>query len=288
MFRSERSGVLSGLSRVRQINLDDPHVFCRADQLADEVALAMQAVLEAYELLGIRIDHLRLSRRGPGDGYLGEAERWVTAEDQLRNVLSSIQHDHPALRVEEAEGEAAFYGPKIDVQVLDARQHQETLSTVQLDFNQPVRFGLEYIAADGSRQPVTMIHRGLLGAMERMVAFLLEITDGWLPLWLAPVQLVLLPVTAGHEDHARRLADRLRRSGLRVRVAPDGTLGNRIRGARLERNTLIGVIGDEETRSGSVALQEPATGRREQVSADDLLARLDAAVTGRVQAPYLL
>jgi threonyl-tRNA synthetase len=132
-----------------------------------------------------------------------------------------------------------------------------------------------------------MIHRGLLGEMERMVAFLLEITDGWLPLWLAPVQLVLLPVAADHDDHARQLADRLRRSGLRVRVASDGTLSGRIRAARLERNTLTGVIGDEEMRSGSVALQEAATGRREQVDSDDLQARLNAAVSGRARAPYL-
>lgn len=287
MFRSERSGVISGLSRVRQINLDDTHVFCRADQLADEVALAMSGILESYEVLGIKINYLRLSRRGPGDGYLGEPEQWVDAEDQLRNVLRQLHHDHPGLRIAEAPGEAAFYGPKIDVQVNDARGHEETLSTVQLDFNQPVRFGLDYVAADGSRQPVIMIHRGLLGAMERMVAFLLEITDGRLPLWLAPVQLALLPVGADHEDHVRRLADRLQRAGLRVRVDADGTLGGRIRNARTQRVTMVGVVGDAEVGSDSVSLQEFSSGRREQLAVEDLVVRLGAAIAGRARPPYL-
>lgn len=287
MFRAERSGVLAGLSRVRQINLDDTHVFCRPDQLAAEVSLAMTGVLEAYEVLGIRISYLRLSRRGTGDGYLGAVARWNDAEDQLRGVLAGLRSDRPGLRVLEAPGEAAFYGPKIDIQVVGARGHEETLSTVQLDFNQPERFGLEYVAADGSRQPVIMIHRGLLGAMERMVAFLLEITDGWLPLWLAPVQLALLPVGPRHDDHVRRLADRLQRSGFRVRVDADGTLGSRIRDARLRRATLVGVVGDVEVDADSVALQEPATGRREQVGSDELLVRLRAAVTDRARAPYL-
>ena len=287
MFRAERSGVLAGLSRVRQINLDDTHVFCRPDQLAAEVALAMEGVLGAYQLLGIRIRYLRLSRRGSGDGYLGSAEQWDDAEDRLRDVLDAVGRDHRELQVVEAPGEAAFYGPKIDVQVVDARGHEETLSTVQLDFNQPERFGLDYVAADGSRQRVIMIHRGLLGAMERMVAFMLEITDGWLPLWLAPVQLVLLPVGPAHDDHAQRLAGRLQRSGLRVRIDAGGTLGARIRTARLQRTTLIGVVGDAEIDSDSLSLQEPATGGREQVGVEDLLLRLRAAVTERARLPYL-
>lgn len=287
MFRSERSGVLAGLSRVRQINLDDTHVFCRPDQLAAEVALAMEAVLEAYDLLGIAIRCLRLSRRGPGGGYLGALSRWNDAEDQLRQVLAELQQNRPDLEVIEAPGEAAFYGPKIDVQVVGARGQEETLSTVQLDFNQPERFGLEYVAADGSRQQVIMIHRGLLGAMERMVAFLLEITDGWLPLWLAPVQLALLPVGAAHEDHVRRLADRLQRCGIRTSVHADGTLSSRIRDARLRRATLVGVVGDVEAAADSIALQEPATGQRAQLGSEDLAVRLGAAVTDRVRSPYL-
>lgn len=287
MFRSERSGVLSGLSRVRQINLDDTHVFCRPDQLADEVALALHGILEAYGVLGIGIRNLRLSRRDAGDGYLGSEEQWRHAEDQLRRVLAAVARDHPDLVIIEAPGEAAFYGPKIDVQVADARGHEETLSTVQLDFNQPDRFGLDYIAADGSRQRVIMIHRGLMGAMERMVGFLLEITDGWLPLWLAPVQLALLPVHPAHHDQVSALADRIRRSGLRVRVDADGTLGSRIRAARLRRDALVGVVGDAELADSTVSLQEPAVDRRERLTVEQLLVRLRAAVADRARAPYL-
>ncbi|QGN32679.1 threonine--tRNA ligase [Microlunatus sp. Gsoil 973] len=287
MFRAERSGVLSGLSRVRQISLDDTHVFCRPDQLATEVALAMDGVLESYDVLGIGIHRLRLSRRGPGDGYLGPIDQWRHAEDQLRDVLDAIRSSRPDLEVLEAPGEAAFYGPKIDVQVVDARGQEETLSTVQLDFNQPERFELDYVADDGSRQRVIMIHRGLLSSMERMVAFLLEITDGWLPLWLAPVQLSLLPVAAAHHDHAYGLADRLRRSGIRVQVAADGTLGSRIRDARRERTTVIGVIGDAEMASDSLAVQELPTGPRQQLATGELVSRLSAAVAERARGPYL-
>jgi threonyl-tRNA synthetase len=287
MFRAERSGVLAGLSRVRQIDLDDTHVFCRPDQLAAEVELAMGGVLEAYQVLGIRIHQLRLSRRGTGDGYLGSVDRWQQAEDELRSVLDGVRGEHPDLEIVEAPGEAAFYGPKIDVQVIDARGQEETLSTVQLDFNQPERFDLCYVAADGSRQQVIMIHRGLLSSMERMMAFLLEITEGWLPLWLAPVQLALLPVAPAHHDHAYRLADRLRRAGLRIRVDGDGTLGSRIRGARRGRNTLVGVIGDAEIASDSIAVQEFPSGNRQQLPAGELADRLAAAVAERSRAPYL-
>jgi threonyl-tRNA synthetase len=287
MFRSERSGVLSGLSRVRQINLDDTHVFCRPDQIADEVGLALAAILEAFGVLGIPIRRLRLSRRDAGDGYLGSPDQWLHAEDQLRQVLDAVAGDHPGLAIVEAPGEAAFYGPKIDVQVEDARGHEETLSTVQLDFNQPERFGLSYVAADGSRQQVIMIHRGLMGAMERMVAFLLEITNGWLPLWLAPIQVALLPVHPAHHDHVRELADRLQRAGLRIRVEGDGTLGNRIRASRLRRDALIGVIGDDEIRSGAVSLREPGSDRQERVGVDDLAHRLPAAIADRSRPPYL-
>ena len=243
MFRAERSGVLSGLSRVRQINLDDAHVFCRPDQVGAEVRTALEAVLEVLETLGIEVSYLRLSGRDASDKWLGEPEQWASAEEALREVLADVVA--PAGLPWHAEaGEAAFYGPKIDVQVLDARGHEETLATVQLDFNQPERFDLTYVAASGARERVVMIHRGTVGAMERMVAFLLERHSGRLPFWLAPVQVCLLPVSdrspdgeAG-PDGADKLAADLRARGLRVRVERDGSLGNRIRLARKRRDAL--------------------------------------------------
>lgn len=188
MFRAERSGVLSGLSRVRQISLDDTHVFCRPDQTADEVGRALRSALRAQAVLGLPVDYIRLSRRDDGDGYLGSVEQWNRAEEALRVAAREVLEEHD-LPLQEAEGEAAFYGPKLDLQVRDGRGHEETIATVQLDFNQPERFNLSYIAADGSRQRPVMIHRGTVGAMERVVATLLERYQGRLPLWLAPVQL---------------------------------------------------------------------------------------------------
>jgi threonyl-tRNA synthetase len=281
MFRSERSGVLAGLTRVRQINLDDTHVFCRPDQIGAEVELALGAIIEAFGVLGIKIEYLRLSRRDDSDKFLGSADQWRDAEDQLREVLAKARAEHPDLDVREAAGEAAFYGPKIDVQVNDARGREETLSTVQLDFNQPARFGLEYVAADGSRQQVIMIHRGLMGAMERMVAFLLEIHNGRLPLWLAPIQISLLPVAPAHHDHVREVADRLRRSGIRARVEIDGTLGNRIRSCRVRRDAMIGVIGDAEVDAGAVAVQIPPSSDRRPMVVDDLVALMIKAAAER-------
>lgn len=172
MFRSELSGVLSGLSRVRQINLDDAHVFCTPDQAGAEVVAALESIRRCYGVLGIEVHRYRQSLRGPGDGYLGTDAQWQHAEAQLAAALDRI-----GLAYEPVVGEAAFYGPKIDVQVLDAAGREETLSTVQLDFSQPKRFGLEYTGSDGRRHQPLMIHRGVLGSMERLVALLLELNQ---------------------------------------------------------------------------------------------------------------
>jgi threonyl-tRNA synthetase len=184
-------------------------------------------------------------------------------------------------------GEAAFYGPKIDVQVLDARGHEETLATVQLDFNQPERFDLTYVAASGERERVVMIHRGTVGAMERMVAFLLERHAGRLPFWLAPVQVCLLPVGSpgvdgGAVDEADELAADLRARGLRVRVERDGSLGNRIRLARERRDALLGVLGPREIEAGVLAVTDPASGVKTSVPLSALGDRLAEAAGKRM------
>ncbi|MEV0952982.1 threonine--tRNA ligase [Promicromonospora sp. NPDC050249] len=298
MFRAERSGVLSGLSRVRQINLDDAHVFCRPDQVADEVHVALAAVLEVLDTLGIEVSYLRLSGRDDSGSWLGAPEQWAAAEDALRAVLARLAG---GLDWRAEAGEAAFYGPKIDVQVLDARGHEETLATVQLDFNQPERFDLTYVAASGERERVVMIHRGTVGAMERMVAFLLERHAGRLPFWLAPVQVCLLPVgSSGVDggagdggvvdggaarvavDQAGELAADLRARGLRVRVEWDGSLGNRIRLARQRRDALLGVLGPREIEAGVLAVTDPASGVKSSVRLSELGDRLAEAARKRV------
>jgi threonyl-tRNA synthetase len=278
MFRSELSGVLGGLSRVRQINLDDAHVFCAPAQVQGEIALALESVLRCYRLLGIDIIRFRLSRRGGGDGFLGGDGRWAEAERQLGAALADL-----GLGYEEAEGEAAFYGPKIDVQVTDPAGREETLSTVQLDFNQPERFGLRYVGSDGGRHQPVMIHRGVLSAMERLVAHLIELYDGAFPPWLSPVQVLVLPVADQNAEPARRMAGQLRAAGLRADCDPaDATLGARIRRARGRRIPYVAVIGDREASGdGRVALRLRDGRRLDGVPVARLISEVSRQVTDR-------
>jgi threonyl-tRNA synthetase len=280
MFRSELSGVLAGLSRVRQINLDDAHSFCRPDQVVGEVRLALDAIGHCYAVLGISISRFRLSVRGPGGRYLGEDDQWRTAEEQLRAAL-----DAAGLGYDVAPGEAAFYGPKIDVQVTDRRGREETLSTVQVDWNQPERFGLSYVGVDGRKHRPVLVHRGLLSSMERLTALLLEADDGRLPTWLSPVQLRVLPVSGErHEGAARDLAARLAGAGIRADVAERGSLPARIREAHHRRVAYVAVLGDAELAADRVAVSAPGLPSRAVLSADELLRRLAAEIIGRWRA----
>jgi threonyl-tRNA synthetase len=267
MFRAERSGVLSGLQRVRQIALDDTHVFCRPDQVAQEAARGLRSALRAQEILGLPINQVRLSLRDDGAGYLGRQADWDAAEAALRAAGEEV-----GVALVDAPGEAAFYGPKLDLQV-----GEDTIATVQLDFQQPERFDLTYDAADGSRPRAVMIHRGTVGSMERVTAALVERYDGRLPLWLAPIQLCLLPVAPAHDDAVRHVADRARAAGLRVQVDTDGSLGSRIRLARQRRATVIGVVGDAEVAGGDVQITDVAADVRASLSIEDALARLASA-----------
>ena len=260
MFRAERSGVLSGLSRVRQISLDDTHVFCRPDQVASEAARGLRAALRAQEILGLPVDYVRLSLRDDSTAYLGTPPQWQAAEAALREAAAATGLTGRGLSLVDAAGEAAFYGPKLDLQVRDGRGQEETIATVQVDFSQPERFGLVYDAPDGSRQPVIMIHRGTVGAMERVTAALLEHYQGRLPLWLAPVQVRVLPVSPGQDEAARRVTDGLLAAGLRARLDVDGSLGARIRHSRQRRDYLIAVLGEAEAAAGTVRVTDVAAG----------------------------
>ncbi len=286
MFRAERSGVLSGLSRVRQINLDDTHVFCRPDQVAEEAAKALRSALKAQEILGLRVDYVRLSLRDASPSYLGSVEQWDGAEEALRKAASEA-----GVEVVVALGEAAFYGPKLDLQVIDPAgqsgssraplRQEETIATVQVDFNQPERFDLTYDAADGSQQRVVMVHRGTVGSMERVTAALLECYQGRLPLWLAPAQVAVLPVSADQDAAARGLVDALVTEGLRPRLDADGSLGARIRESRRRREPLIAVVGGVEADSGQVQVRDVSAGVERLVLVDDLVAVMKAAYVSR-------
>ncbi len=277
MFRSELSGVLGGLSRVRQINLDDVHVFCTPEQVQGEITRGLESVLRCYRLLGLDITRFRLSRRGRGDGYLGGEDLWAGAERQLAAALADLGLDY-----EDAGGEAAFYGPKIDVQVTDPAGREETLSTVQLDFNQPERFSLGYIGSDGRAHRPVMIHRGVLSAMERLVAHLIETCDGAFPPWLAPVQVLVLPVGDQHAARARSVTDQVRAAGLRADCEPaDATLGARIRRARGRRIPYLAVLGDREAASASVALRLRDGRQLDAVAVERLVSEVSRQVSER-------
>ena len=280
MFRAERSGVVSGLQRVRQISLDDTHVFCRPDQVADEVSRALRSALRAQRILGLPVDDVRLSLRDASGAWLGSPDQWAVAEEALRSAALGVLEADP-LPLVEAPGEAAFYGPKLDLQVRDGRGHEETIATVQLDFNQPERFDLTFQDRDGSRQRVVMIHRGTVGAMERVVASLLERYQGRLPLWLAPVQAVVLPVGEDQDAAADEACRLLRARGLRVDVARTGSLGSRIRDARRVRAAVVAVIGEREAREGVVQATDGSDDRRHVVTPDELARLLAAAHEGR-------
>ncbi|HAM45836.1 MAG TPA: threonine--tRNA ligase [Propionibacteriaceae bacterium] len=280
MFRAERSGVLSGLQRVRQINLDDTHVFCRPDQVAAEVARALRSALRAQRVLGLPVDYVRLSLRGDGEAWQGPAEQWQTSQAVLRAAAEEVLAEE-GLALVDGFGEAAFYGPKLDLQVRDGRGQEETIATVQLDFNQPENFDLTYQAADGSQQRVVMIHRGTVGSMERVVAALLERYQGRLPFWLAPVQVVVLPVAERQDEAARAAVDALRKAGLRVDLDPDGSLGARIRDARRRRISLIAVIGEREVADGLIQVTDGSDGRRRSLALEELVAKATDAYLHR-------
>ena len=250
MFRNERSGVVGGLARVRQMTLNDGHVFCTPAQLEAEIADIVAMVEEAYRTLAIPPPRYRLSLRGPGPKFVANDELWRRSEAVLRAVLDDLALDYA-----EAPGEAAFYGPKIDLQVTDPQGREETLSTVQVDFHLPSRFDLG--AYDGEqRVPPVMIHRSIVSTMERMVAHLLEVHDGALPVWLAPTQVKILPVVDDAFAHARDIRDRLHARGLRAAVdTRDASLGARIRDAREDRVPYVAVVGRREVADASVAVR---------------------------------
>jgi threonyl-tRNA synthetase len=273
MYRAELSGVLGGLTRVRAIQLNDAHIFCTLDQVADEAQAALELIRQAYQALGITPTRYRLSLPGPGGKYVAAPQLWQRSTALLTEVL-----DRSGLPYQAAEGEAAFYGPKIDVQVTDDAGRESTLSTVQIDFHQPEQFDLHYIGADGGKHRPVMVHRSIVGSVERAVAHLIEQHGGAFPGWLAPVQVMILPIGEAEVPNAAALAQRCTDLGLRAEVAgPDrGTLGARIRQARLV--PYQAVIGVKEATDDHLALRLRDGRRFESQPARDVLARIGALV----------
>jgi threonyl-tRNA synthetase len=278
MYRYERSGVLSGLSRVRCMTLNDAHIFCTPEQIKEEFAGVMRLVEQAYRDLGITQYTYRLSLRDKlhSEKYVDNDEMWDLAERMLHEAMDSLK-----LPYTEAPGEAAFYGPKLDIQLADVMGHQETYSTIQIDFHLPNQFELGYIGADGQVHRPVMIHRGVISTMERMVSYLIELYAGAFPVWLAPVQAVVLPITERQNDYAKQVLEKLLDAGVRAELDDrNEKLQAKIRDAQLQKVPYMLVIGGKEAEAGTVSVRHRAKGDLgprplEQFSAD-LRAEVDS------------
>ncbi|HEY8854312.1 MAG TPA: threonine--tRNA ligase [Candidatus Dormibacteraeota bacterium] len=276
-WRYERSGTLIGLNRVRAFALNDAHIFCTPDQLMGEVKGAIDLALYFSEVLGIDEFSYRLSARDDvKDKWLGTEEQWERAQAALIEALESMGQSYHVGR-----GEAAFYGPKIDFQVKDAHRREFTNSTVQVDFQLPERFDLEYVAEDGSRQRPVMVHRGAAGSMERLFSYLIERYVGAFPTWLHPVQVVVVPITDAQHEYARVIETRLRKAKLRVEVddRPE-RMQRKIRDAQARKVPYMTIAGAREAEAQHVNVRDRA-GNQTDEPLDDFVQRVVEEVTER-------
>ena len=271
VYRFEASGQLSGLTRVRGFTQDDAHIFCTPEQLEAEVESCVDLTRLILDTLSLEDYRVRIGLRDPDSTkYTGSAENWDLAESNIRNVVKRL-----GMNYTEEPGEAAFYGPKIDFIVNDCLGREWQLGTIQVDYNLPERFDLSYVGADNTTHRPVMIHRAPLGSPERFIGILIEHFAGAFPLWLAPVQLGVLPVSDKFNDYARNVADSLREGGIRAELddAPE-KIGAKIRKATLAKVPYMAVIGQREVETGTVAVRHRTGGQGGEVSVDDLLAGL--------------
>jgi threonyl-tRNA synthetase len=268
VYRYERAGTLHGLMRIRGFTQDDSHIFCTPEQAPDEIASLLDFVLSVLRAFGFDDFTFNLSTKDP-DKSVGTDEGWTEATEALRAAL-----ERHGLEYSVKEGDAAFYGPKIDIDVRDAIGRSWQLSTIQYDFNMNERFGLEYVGADNNRHRPIMIHRALFGSVERFFGVLLEHYAGNFPTWLAPLQVRVLPVASAHEEYAKVVADRIHAAGGRVDVVhADDQLGKRIRASKLEKIPYILVVGDDDVAANTVGVN-PRGGEVERgVGVDEFIAR---------------
>ena len=265
LHRYERSGVTHGLTRVRTFAQDDAHIFCRPDQVQSEVTAFIDMVHETFTILGFDDVHVMLSLRP--EKRVGTDDMWDRAEAALRAAIESKGLDYEAVA-----GEGAFYGPKIDFFMQDALRRQWQLSTVQLDYSLPERFDLEYVTEDDRRERPVLIHRALLGSLERFIAILLEHTGGALPVWLSPVQAVVIPIADRHVDYAREVEARLRGAALRVEVdARTERMNLKIREAQLRKVPYMLIVGDREQEAGAAAVRDRSGENRGAVALDEIV-----------------
>src|SRR5438105_8659098 len=279
VYRYERSGVMHGLLRVRGFTQDDAHIFCTPDQIEDEIVGCMDFALAVLSTFGFSEYKVELSTWDPKDRktFMGSDDQWNSANRSLENALK--RRNIPFKLI---PGEAAFYGPKIDVKLVDAIGRLWQLCTVQFDFNLPERFQLEYVAEDGSRKRPVMVHRALYGSMERFFGVLIEHYARAFPVWLSPVQVVLVPIAERHVDYANKVAARVRDSGVRVEV--DGRnekMNAKIREHAMQKVPFMLVVGDKEAEAGKVNVRTRATEKTEDMPVSDFVARINALIAAK-------
>lgn len=279
-FRFEASGALTGIERARAFTQNDSHIFCRPDQIAQEFKNVAHLILDVYKDFGFKDYSFRLSLRDKNnkEKYFGNDELWEKSENELREVLKEMD-----VEFYEAEGEAAFYGPKLDVQVKSALGHDVTLSTIQLDYQLPERFELTYVDENGDKVRPVVIHRAILGSLDRFVAFLLEETKGNLPLWLAPTQVQVIPVKLEyHDEYTKEVVAKLRKAHFRVNNDNrDEKLGYRIREAQLKKIPYQLVLGDNERDNGTVTYRKHGEKKQTTVTFEEFVELLNTEVENK-------
>ena len=277
MHRYEKSGALSGLQRVREMTLNDGHTFVALDQVQTEFAKILKLIMDVYKDFDITDYYFRLSYRDPKntDKYFANDEMWERSQKMLKGAMDDLGLDYV-----EAEGEAAFYGPKLDIQTKTALGNDETMSTIQLDFMLPERFGLTYVGQDGEEHRPVMIHRGIVGTMERFIAYLTEIYKGAFPTWLAPVQVEIIPVNLdAHGEYAEKVRQELAKRGFRAEVdTRNEKMGYKIRESQTQKVPYTLVLGDDEMNTNGVNVRRYGTDEEISKSLDDFIAEIDADV----------
>jgi threonyl-tRNA synthetase len=264
VYRYERSGVVHGLLRVRGFTQDDAHLFCRPDQMPDEIDKVLDFSLYVLRAFGFEDFQAYLSTRDPAKAA-GNPEDWEAPTEALRQAL-----ERAGVPYQVDEGEATFYGPKIDLKLRDSLGREWQLTTIQFDFTLPERFNLTYIGEDGEEHRPYMIHRALMGSMERFMGVLIEHFAGAFPLWLAPVQAVLIPIADRHLEYASEVAAQLKSAGLRVEVDQrNDRMNAKIRDAQMQKIPYMLVVGDREAEAGAVAVRDRSGGNLGAISVDD-------------------
>ena len=278
VYRYEQSGELGGLTRVRGFTVDDSHLFVTPEQLDDEFLKVVDLILTVFKSLQLTKFKARLSFRDPeSDKYIGSDAAWDKAQNAIRRAVEKMEMDFF-----EAPGEAAFYGPKLDFIFEDALEREWQLGTVQVDYNLPERFELEYVGEDGSRQRPIMIHRAPFGSLERLIGILIEEYAGDFPLWLAPVQVRLLPVRDAHFDYVKAVAAKMRSQGIRAEADTSGErLGKMIRNAEKQKIPVMSVVGDKEVEDNTLSIRTRASGELGAIAVSEVIDKLTAAINER-------